>query len=69
MIDKLKKFFANKITMIVEGILILVGAAGLTIAGVSADGITKYANVGIALIGAVDAIVTMIAALFKSKKE
>lgn len=65
MIEKLKKFFQNKVTMIVEGVLILAGAAGLTIAGVSADGITKYANVGIALIGAVDAIITMITALFK----
>lgn len=65
--DKLRAFFQNKVVMIVESVMLLASAIGLSIGGVNAEGITGIASLGLAALSAVDAIVTFIAALFKKK--
>lgn len=60
----MKKFFQKKAVMITEAVLMVVGAAGLTISGVSAEGVQKLGTLAIAGVTAIDAIVTAIAALF-----
>lgn len=67
--DKLKAFFQKKGVMITEAILLVAGAVGLTISGVSAEGIGSVVNLSIAGVGAIDAILTFIAALIGKKKE
>ena len=66
--DKLKKFFQNKVVMIIESILLIASAAGLTIGGVSASDINKLADFGLAGIALIDGIVTFIAAIISGKK-
>ena len=65
--DKLKKFFQNKVVMIVEAVLLVLGAVGLSISGVSAEGVTSIAQLSIAALSAIDAVATFIAALINKK--
>lgn len=61
----IKEFFTKKPVMIAESALLVLGAVGLTISGVSAAGIEGIASLAIAAVSAVDAVVTAIAALTK----
>ena len=65
--DKLKSFFQNKVVMIVESVMLIASSVGLSIGGVSAEGITSMVSLGLAALSAVDAILTFIAALLKKK--
>lgn len=51
--------------MIVEAVLLVLAAIGLTIGGVSFESITGIAKVAVAALSAIDAIITAIAALVK----
>lgn len=66
--DKIKKFFSNRITMTVEAILIIAGAIGLTIAGVSESAIDKLPAIGASIVAAIDGLLTLIAGLTPNKK-
>lgn len=61
----IKEFFVKRPVMIAESVLLALGAAGLTISGVSAAGIESIATLAIAAVSAVDAVITAIAALTK----
>ena len=61
----MKEFFTKKPVMIAEAVMLALGAAGLTISGVSAAGVTSIAELSIAAVFAVDAVVTAITALLK----
>lgn len=63
----MKGFFQKKIVMIVEAVLLVTAAVGLTIGGVSFESITGIAKTGIAALAAVDGIITAIAALVNAK--
>lgn len=65
--DKLKSFFQNKVVMIVESVMLIASSIGLSIGGISAEGITSMVSLGLAALSAVDAILTFIAALLKKK--
>lgn len=60
----MKKFFQKKWVMVTEAVLLVVGAAGLTVSGVSSDGVQKIASIAVAGVSALDAIVTAVTALF-----
>ena len=60
----MKKFFQKKWVMVTEAVLLIVGAAGLTVSGVSSDGVQKIASIAVAGVSALDAIVTAVTALF-----
>lgn len=64
---KLREFFRNKVVMIIESILLILSAVGLSISGVSAQRIESLVSLGIAALTAVDAILTFIAAIVNNK--
>lgn len=64
----MKDFFQNKIVMIVESVLLVGGAVGLTLSGVNAEGIQQIGSLSIAAVSAIDALITFITAIV-SKKE
>lgn len=64
----MKEFFQKKWVMIAESVLLVAGSVGLTLSGVAAEGVQSLASLAIAGVGAVDAVVTFIAALLKEKK-
>ena len=55
--------------MITEAVMLVLGAIGLTVSGVSAEGIQKISSLAIAGVTAIDAIITAIAALIDKKSE
>lgn len=61
----IKEFFTKKPVMIAESVLLVLGAVGLTISGVSTTGIEGIAKLAVAAVSAVDAVATAIAALIK----
>ena len=65
----MKEFFQKKWVMITEAVLLVLGAVGLSVSGVSAEGIQKIGSLAIAGVTAIDAIVTAIAALIGKKSE
>lgn len=65
----LKSFFSNKIVMIVEAVLIIAGAVGLTTAGVSEQAIEKLPAIGAGIIAGIDGLFTLIAGLIPTNKE
>ena len=63
----MKEFFTKRPVMIAEAVMLALGAAGLTISGVSAAGVTSIAELSIAAVFAVDAVATAIVAILKKK--
>lgn len=66
--DKLKNFFKNKAVMAVEAVLLGASAVGLTLGGLSSEGIQSIASMSVAALSAIDAVVTLIAALLGKKE-
>lgn len=65
----MKEFFTKKPVMIVESILLVLGAVGLTISGVGSEGVQSMASLAVAGISGIDAIATFITALVSKKAE
>lgn len=65
----MKEFFQNKIVMIIESVLLVAGAVGLTLSGVSSEGIQSTAQLAIAGVSAIDAIVTAVYAIVKKNEK
>lgn len=66
--DKILKFFQNKVVMIVEAVLLIASSAGLIIGGVSVESITGLVKLVLAAIAAIDGVITAVAALIGFKK-
>lgn len=67
--DKIKAFFDNKITKIVEGVVIALASAGLIIGGVTVDEIKTLPTVTMGVITAIEALITIIQGLTTAKKD
>lgn len=63
----MKEFFTKKPVMIAEAVLLALSAAGLTVSGLSAEGITGISMLSIAAVGAIDAVITAITAIVSKK--
>lgn len=61
----MKDFFNNKITMIVESVLLVAGTVGLVIGGVSSEGVAQISQLAIGALSAIDALITAIYAIVK----
>lgn len=67
--DKIKAFFQKKIVKIIEGIVIAVAAAGLTISGVKAtETVPQITTVTVGVLTAIEALITLIQGI-TTKKE
>ena len=65
---KLENFFKNKVVMAVEAVLLGASAVGLTLGGLSTEGIQSIASMSVAALSAIDAVATLIAALLGKKE-
>lgn len=65
---KLENFFKNKAVMAVEAVLLGASAVGLTLGGLSTEGIQSIASMSVAALSAIDAVATLIAALLGKKE-
>lgn len=63
--NKIKAFFDNKITKLVEFILIAISCGGLIIAGVTVEEIAKVPALVAGIIGAVSALIIFITSIVK----
>lgn len=69
MIDKIKAFLQDKRVMIVESIILVVAAIGLSLGGISVDSITGLVKTTVVALAAIDAVITFIAAMLGFKKQ
>lgn len=58
--DKIKAFFENKIVKIVEGVVIALASIGLILGGISVDSIAKIPVLGLGIITAIEALISLI---------
>lgn len=63
--NKIKAFFDNKITKLVEFILIAISCGGLIIAGVTVEEIAKVPAMVAGILGAISALITFITSIVK----
>lgn len=63
--NKIKAFFDNKITKLVEFILIAISCGGLIIAGVTVEEIAKVPAMVAGILGAVSALIIFITSIVK----
>lgn len=68
MIDKIKKFFSNGVTKIVEAVIILIAAIGLLIGGVSEEDIAKIPKFAGAFLTFIESLITFIQGFYALKK-
>lgn len=66
--NKIKAFFSNKITIIVEGIVIALSATGLILAGTDVIDIQQIPADTLGVVAAVEALITLIQGLTKKKE-
>lgn len=66
--EKIKAFFSNKWTIIVEGVIIALSATGLILAGKDVIDIQQIPADALGIVTAVEALVTLIQGLFKQKE-
>lgn len=66
--EKIKAFFDNKITKIVEFVLLALAAAGLIIGGVAAADVSKTVTLVEGVIVAITAVAAFISSLVKKGK-
>lgn len=69
MADKIKAFFRNPTVIIVEGAIIACCATGMIIGGVSDGAIAEVPKFAAGVVGAVEAIITLIQGLAKFTNE
>lgn len=67
MMDKIKAFFNNKVTKIVEFVLLALSAAGLIFGGVTSAGISSVVTLTEGVIVAVATLAAFISNLVKGK--
>lgn len=67
MMDKIKAFFNNKVTKIVEFVLLALSAAGLIFGGVTSAGISSVVKLTEGVIVAVATLAAFISNLVKGK--
>ena len=67
--EKIKAFFNNKVVIIIEGIVIALGAAGLILAGNDVVDIQNIPAAAGGVLVAIEAVITVIQGLFKKKDE
>lgn len=65
MADKIKAFFKAPATIIVEGAVIAACATGMILAGISDGAIAEIPKFAAGVVGAVEAIITLIQGLVK----
>ncbi len=58
--EKIKAFFQNKTVQIVEWIVLALGIAGLSLAGIQAESVTSYVQLVFAILQAVAALISFI---------
>lgn len=63
--NKIKAFFDNKITKLVEFILIAISCGGLIFAGVTVEEIAKVPALVAGILGAVSALIIFITSIIK----
>ena len=63
--DKIKAFFNNKITKLVEFILIAICCGGLIFAGVTVEEVAKVPALVAGILGAISALITFITSIVK----
>lgn len=63
--NKIKAFFDNKITKLVEFILIAISCGGLIIAGVTVEEIAKVPALVAGILGAISALIIFITSIIK----
>lgn len=69
-IAAIKAFFGKKPVVITEGVLVGLCAIGLAIGGYNAEAeIVKYGADGLAILAALESIITIIQGIFKSTKK
>lgn len=66
--DKIKSFFSNKWTVLVEGIVIALSATGLILAGKDIIDIQQIPAGALGVVTAVEALITIIQGLFKKSE-
>ena len=65
MLEKIKAFFKNKVTITVEFILIGICCAGLIFAGVTVEQIAKVPALVAGILGAISALIIYITSILK----
>ena len=65
MLEKIKAFFNNKITITVEFILIALCCVGLAIAGITVEEIAKVPALVFAILGGLSALIIYIKSMLK----
>lgn len=65
MLEKIKAFFKNKVTITVEFILIAICCAGLIFAGVTVEQIAKVPALVAGILGAISALIIYITSILK----
>lgn len=68
MIEKIKNFLDNKVTKIVELVLVVLTSAGLIVGGITVDQIDKAVGLTSGIITAVGALALFIASLVNKKE-
>lgn len=68
MMEKIKAFFNNKTVIIIEGIVIALGAAGLILAGNDVVDIQNIPAAAGGVLVAIEAVITVIQGLFKKSE-
>ena len=65
MLEKIKAFFKNKVTITVEFILIAICCAGLIFAGVTVEQVAKVPALVAGILGAISALIIYITSILK----